>query len=29
MVKRDEKKIVPRGSTVLEEGDLVFMYKKV
>ena len=29
MVRRDEKKIVPRGSTVLEEGDLVFMYKKV
>lgn len=29
MVKRDDKKIVPRGSTVLQEGDCVYMYKKV
>ena len=28
MVKRDDKKIVPRGSTILQEGDSVYMYKK-
>ena len=28
MVKRGDKKIVPRGSTVLQEGDCVYMYKK-
>jgi voltage-gated potassium channel len=28
MVKRGDKKIVPRGSTVLQEGDSVYMYKK-
>ncbi len=29
MVKRGEQKIVPRGATVLQEGDVVYMYKKV
>ena len=29
MVKRDDKKIVPRGSTVLQEGDCEYMDKKV
>ena len=28
MVKRGDRKIVPRGSTVLQEGDSVYMYKK-
>ena len=28
MVKRGDRKIVPRGSTVLQEGDCVYMYKK-
>ena len=29
MVRRGDKKIVPKGSLVLETGDRVYMYKKV